>query len=84
MDAFQECARIGPGTLLCFLNGVPNFSVLDGWWIEGHIEDVTGWSIGIDHRTLVAPIALTTRSMLLGASTFVIPVIFAGRTSRQP
>ncbi len=27
-------------------NGVPNLSVLDGWWIEGHIEGVTGWSIG--------------------------------------
>jgi starch phosphorylase len=27
-------------------NGVVNFSVLDGWWIEGWIEDVTGWSIG--------------------------------------
>ena len=27
-------------------NGILNFSVLDGWWIEGHIEGVTGWSIG--------------------------------------
>lgn len=27
-------------------NGVPSFSILDGWWIEGHIEGVTGWSIG--------------------------------------
>lgn len=27
-------------------NGVPSFSVLDGWWVEGHIEGVTGWSIG--------------------------------------
>lgn len=27
-------------------NGVLNFSVLDGWWIEGHIEGVTGWAIG--------------------------------------
>jgi starch phosphorylase len=27
-------------------NGVLNFSVLDGWWIEGCIEEVTGWSIG--------------------------------------
>lgn len=27
-------------------NGVPSFSTLDGWWIEGHIEGVTGWSIG--------------------------------------
>jgi starch phosphorylase len=27
-------------------NGVPSFSVLDGWWVEGYIESVTGWSIG--------------------------------------
>ena len=27
-------------------NGVPSFSVLDGWWIEGCIEGVTGWAIG--------------------------------------
>jgi starch phosphorylase len=27
-------------------NGVINFSVLDGWWIEGYIEGDTGWSIG--------------------------------------
>ena len=27
-------------------NGVPSLSVLDGWWIEGCIEGITGWSIG--------------------------------------
>lgn len=27
-------------------NAVPNFSVLDGWWIEGWIEGYTGWAIG--------------------------------------
>jgi starch phosphorylase len=27
-------------------NGVLNFSVLDGWWIEGCLEGITGWSIG--------------------------------------
>jgi starch phosphorylase len=27
-------------------NGVPSFSVLDGWWLEGCIEGVTGWAIG--------------------------------------
>lgn len=32
-------------------NGVINFSVLDGWWIEGYIEGVTGWSIGKHHST---------------------------------
>ncbi len=31
------------------LNGVPNFSVLDGWWREGFIRGVNGWSIGADH-----------------------------------
>ncbi|MBL7032464.1 MAG: alpha-glucan family phosphorylase [Nitrospira sp.] len=33
-------------------NGVMNFSVLDGWWIEGHIEDFTGWSIGPAHKEI--------------------------------
>jgi len=27
------------------LDGVPSLSVLDGWWIEGHIEGIAGWSI---------------------------------------
>ncbi|MBU1146142.1 alpha-glucan family phosphorylase [Patescibacteria group bacterium] len=27
-------------------NGVLNFSVLDGWWLEGFVEGVTGWAIG--------------------------------------
>ncbi len=27
-------------------NGIPQFSTLDGWWIEGLIENVTGWGIG--------------------------------------
>jgi starch phosphorylase len=36
------------------LNGVPSFSVLDGWWIEGCIEGVTGWAIGANHRGLEA------------------------------
>src|SRR3990167_3082116 len=36
----------GTSGMKAALNGVPSLSVLDGWWIEGHIEDVTGWSIG--------------------------------------
>ena len=27
-------------------NGVPSLSILDGWWIEGCIEGITGWAIG--------------------------------------
>jgi starch phosphorylase len=36
----------GSSGMKAALNGVPSFSILDGWWIEGHIEGVTGWSIG--------------------------------------
>ncbi|HEY3118562.1 MAG TPA: alpha-glucan family phosphorylase [Chloroflexota bacterium] len=36
----------GTSGMKASLNGVPSFSVLDGWWIEGHVEGVTGWSIG--------------------------------------
>ncbi|MBN2313302.1 MAG: alpha-glucan family phosphorylase, partial [Sedimentisphaerales bacterium] len=38
----------GTSGMKAALNGVPSFSVLDGWWIEGCIEGKTGWSIGQD------------------------------------
>lgn len=30
-------------------NGVPNFSVRDGWWCEGYIAGHTGWVIEVAH-----------------------------------
>ncbi|MFZ5796952.1 MAG: alpha-glucan family phosphorylase [Desulfobulbaceae bacterium] len=36
----------GTSGMKAALNGVPSLSVLDGWWIEGHIEGLTGWSVG--------------------------------------
>jgi starch phosphorylase len=36
----------GTSGMKAAMNGVPSLSVLDGWWIEGHLEGVTGWSIG--------------------------------------
>ncbi len=30
------------------LNGLPNFSVLDGWWREGYVAGLNGWAIGAD------------------------------------
>ncbi len=38
----------GTSGMKAALNGVPSFSVLDGWWIEGWNEGVTGWAIS-DH-----------------------------------
>lgn len=36
----------GTSGMKAALNGVPSLSVLDGWWVEGHVEGVTGWSVG--------------------------------------
>jgi starch phosphorylase len=38
----------GTSGMKAALNGVPSLSILDGWWVEGHCEGVTGWSIGED------------------------------------
>ncbi|MFA6063769.1 MAG: alpha-glucan family phosphorylase [Gallionella sp.] len=36
----------GTSGMKAAMNGVPSLSVLDGWWIEGCIEGLTGWAIG--------------------------------------
>lgn len=36
----------GTSGMKAALNGVPSLSVLDGWWLEGCVEGVTGWAIG--------------------------------------
>jgi starch phosphorylase len=36
----------GTSGMKAALNGVPSFSVVDGWWAEGLIEGITGWAIG--------------------------------------
>jgi glycogen phosphorylase len=46
----QPYEASGTSGMKAALNGVPSFSVLDGWWIEGHGEGITGWSIGQDSR----------------------------------
>jgi starch phosphorylase len=42
----------GTSGMKAALNGVPSLSVLDGWWVEGCVEGITGWSIGKDEYAL--------------------------------
>ena len=35
----------GTSGMKAALNGIPSLSILDGWWIEGCVEGVTGWAI---------------------------------------
>ena len=36
----------GTSGMKAALNGVPNFSVIDGWWAEGCKDNENGWAIG--------------------------------------
>jgi len=38
----------GTSGMKAALNAVPSLSTLDGWWIEGHLEGITGWGVGPD------------------------------------
>jgi starch phosphorylase len=38
----------GTSGMKAALNGVPSLSVLDGWWVEGCVEGVTGWAVGTE------------------------------------
>ena len=40
----------GTSGMKAALNGVPSLSVLDGWWVEGYIDGVTGWAISAQER----------------------------------
>jgi starch phosphorylase len=35
----------GTSGMKAALNGVPSLSTMDGWWIEGCVDNVTGWCI---------------------------------------
>jgi len=41
----------GTSGMKAAFNGVPQLSVLDGWWVEGCLEGVTGWAVGDDSPT---------------------------------
>lgn len=55
----------GTSGMKAAFNGVPSLSVLDGWWIEGCLEEVTGWSI-TDHATLYDKLENTVLPLYYG------------------
>jgi starch phosphorylase len=59
-------------------NGVINFSVLDGWWIEGHIEGYTGWSIGPAPDEPADP-AMDAEDLYSKLENIIIPTFYSDR-----
>jgi glycogen phosphorylase len=68
----------GTSGMKAALNGVPSLSVLDGWWIEGHVEGVTGWSIGT-HWESDSDTAAEATMMYDKLETVILPLYY-----RQP
>lgn len=65
----------GTSGMKAALNGVPSLSVLDGWWIEGHVEGVTGWSIG-DSWTTPSDGAAEAASLYDKLEYLVVPTYY--------
>ncbi len=64
-------------------NGVPSLSVLDGWWIEGHIEGVTGWSIGTDDAASAAGAEIDARDasdLYAKLEQVIVPLYYGNRS----
>ncbi|HHB74958.1 MAG TPA: alpha-glucan family phosphorylase [Desulfobulbus sp.] len=38
----------GTSGMKAAMNGTPNISVMDGWWVEGYQEGLTGWKFGYE------------------------------------
>ena len=38
----------GTSGMKAAMNGVPNISVMDGWWVEGYHDGQTGWKFGYE------------------------------------
>jgi starch phosphorylase len=38
----------GTSGMKAAMNGVPNISVMDGWWVEGYHDGLTGWKFGYE------------------------------------
>jgi starch phosphorylase len=64
----------GTSGMKAALNGVPVFSVLDGWWIEGCVEGVTGWAIGRDNDA--ADLAEETASLYDKLEEQIVPMYY--------
>jgi starch phosphorylase len=67
----------GTSGMKAALNGVPSLSVLDGWWVEGHLEGVTGWAIG--DSLLQSNLTEEIDSIYRKLETVIIPMFY-----RQP
>ncbi|MBI4754410.1 MAG: alpha-glucan family phosphorylase [Betaproteobacteria bacterium] len=66
----------GTSGMKAAFNGVPQLSVLDGWWVEGCLEGVTGWAVGDDTPAANSNDAISLYDKL---EKVVLPLWYADR-----
>jgi starch phosphorylase len=73
----------GTSGMKAALNAVPSLSILDGWWIEGWVEDLTGWAIqGSGKRSKRAKsrsVAADARVLYNKLQNAIIPMFYHDR-----
>ncbi len=73
----------GTSGMKAALNGVPSLSILDGWWVEGHIEGITGWSIGEPRLPGSLPVATDNaseaQSLYTKLENIILPMYYKER-----
>ena len=70
----------GTSGMKAAINGVPSLSILDGWWVEGCVEGVTGWAIGADNGVATDDDRSADAASLYGKLEHVIlPMFYAER-----
>jgi starch phosphorylase len=72
----------GTSGMKAAMNGVPTLSVLDGWWLEGHVEGVTGWAIGASRMhpiDQVVDAAADASDLYTALEETVIPLFYQRR-----
>jgi starch phosphorylase len=75
----------GTSGMKAALNGVPSLSILDGWWIEGWIEGVTGWSIEGSQNANISPELASEDGARSAASLYyklekkILPLFYGNR-----
>ncbi len=66
----------GTSGMKAALNGIPSLSVLDGWWVEGCVEGVTGWAIGYDRKIIGDESAAESASLYEKLEHQIIPMFY--------
>ncbi|MDR9502537.1 MAG: alpha-glucan family phosphorylase [Desulfurivibrionaceae bacterium] len=54
----------GTSGMKAAMNGVPNISTMDGWWVEGYHGGQTGWKFGIETDVSAACLSESTSTLL--------------------